>query len=146
MQEKIQRLLTEKRMQYSSMNAEIVTDILDNDVDSDQGSDLIQMLKQQLSSSLQVAAQEDTSSTTTSLPEVPRSSNIKFHRLDDISHEYLTSSPLKTSARVPKSNSSILSARASLFARRLSSNPPSLTSADRRSNLQRLMYDPRRKL
>ena len=158
-QENIHRLLDAKRMEYSAMNAEIVTDILDNSIDSG-GSDLIKILKQQLSNSLQVALDSDDEQSdqivvTTGLPEqsrsqVPLPSNIKFHRLNNIdpSEEYLSlgTSDVKSSPRVPKSNSSILSARASLFARRFQSKSPTRISVEtRRSNLARLMYDPRRK-
>merc|ERR1712066_474492 len=158
-EENIHRLLDAKRMEYSAMNAEIVTDILDNSIDSG-GSDLIKILKQQLSNSLQVALDSDDEQpdqivVTTGLPEqsrsqVPLPSNIKFHRLNNIDpgEEYLSlgTSDVKSSPRVPKSNSSILSARASLFARRFQSKSPSKISEEtRRSNLARLMYDPRRK-
>jgi len=167
-EENIQRLLEEKRMQYSAMNAKIVTDILDNDIDNDEEqSDLIEILKQQLSTSLQVARLQEPDITdnldldaiivTTNEPisEVPRShqslpvnKNIKFHRLNDINtdEEYLRTSSLKTSPRVPKSNSSILTARASLFARRFQSSPNKVSVEQKRNNIQRLMYDPRRKL
>ena len=158
-EENIHRLLDVKRMEYSAMNAEIVTDILDNNIDSD-GSDLIKILKQQLSNSLQVALdnndQSDQIVVTTSPPEqsrsqtpIPsRSDEIKFHRLNSIdpNQEYLSVAVVKSSPRVPKSNSSILSNRASLFARRFQTKSPSKISVEtRRSNLARLMYDPRRK-
>ena len=145
------KLLAEKRMQYSSMNAEIVTDILDTNSDTDHDSDLIQKLKEQLSNSLQVAAaaEEDVKSSSRTDPvELPRSSEVKYVRLNDITQdeEYLnTSAALKASPRVPKSNSSVLTARASLFARRLSSGHQRLSQQTRRHNIQRLMYDPRRK-
>ena len=145
------KLLAEKRMQYSSMNAEIVTDILDTNSDTDHDSDLIQKLKEQLSNSLQVAAaaeEEVKSSSRTDPVELPRSSEVKYVRLNDITQdeEYLnTSAALKASPRVPKSNSSVLTARASLFARRLSSGHQRLSQQTRRHNIQRLMYDPRRK-
>ena len=146
------KLLAEKRMQYSSMNAEIVTDILDTNSDTDHDSDLIQKLKEQLSNSLQVAAaaeeEEVQSSSRTDPVELPRSSEVKYVRLNDITQdeEYLnTSAALKASPRVPKSNSSVLTARASLFARRLSSGHQRLSQQTRRHNIQRLMYDPRRK-
>ena len=145
------KLLAEKRMQYSSMNAEIVTDILDTNSDADHDSDLIQKLKEQLSNSLQVAAIEEEevkSSSRTDPVELPRSSEVKYVRLNDITQdeEYLnTPQALKASPRVPKSNSSVLTARASLFARRLSSGHQRLSQQTRRHNIQRLMYDPRRK-
>jgi len=169
-EQNIHKLLEEKRMQYSAMNAKIVTDILDNDIDNDEEqSDLIEILKQQLSTSLQVARlrEHDISdnlnldaiivTTNEPIPEVPRShqsipvninKNIKFHRLNDINsdEEYLRTSSLKTSPRVPKSNSSILTARASLFARRFQSSPNKVSVEEKRNNIQRLMYDPRRKL
>ena len=145
------KLLAEKRMQYSSMNAEIVTDILDTNSDTDHDSDLIQKLKEQLSNSLQVAAIEEEevkSSSRTDPVELPRSSEVKYVRLNDITQdeEYLnTPQALKASPRVPKSNSSVLTARASLFARRLSSGHQRLSQQTRRNNIQRPMYDPRRK-
>jgi len=169
-EQNIQRLLEQKRMQYSAMNAKIVTDILDNDIDNDEEqSDLIEILKQQLSTSLQVARLQEPDitdnldldaiivTTNEPIPEVPRShqplpininKNIKFHRLNDINtdEEYLKTSSLKTSPRVPKSNSSILTARASLFARRFQSSPNKVSVEQKRNNIQRLMYDPRRKL
>ena len=160
-EENIHMLLDVKRMEYSAMNAEIVTDILDNNIDSD-GSDLIKILKQQLSNSLQVALdndhqQSDQIVVTTSPPEQSRSqtpsplpsNEIKFHRLNSIdqNQEYLSVPVVKSSPRIPKSNSSILSNRAQLFARRFQTkSPPSRISVEtRRSNLARLMYDPRRK-
>lgn len=159
-EENTHRLLDVKRMKYSAMNAEIVTDILDNNIDSER-SDLIKKLKQQLSNSLQVALdndhqQSDQIVVTTSLPEQSRSqtpkplpsAEIKFHRLNSIdpNQEYLSVPVVKSSPRVPKSNSSILSNRASLFTRRFQTKSPSKISEEtRRSNLARLMYDPRRK-
>ena len=72
-EEEIQRLLQEKRMLYSAMNAEIVTDILDTSVAAGAGAadhaDLILHLKQQLSTSLRAAAEEQPRG----LPEQPRS-------------------------------------------------------------------------
>lgn len=160
-EQRIQNLLKEKQMMYSAMNAQIITDILDNSIDdNEQGSDLIKLLKEQLSSSLQVAAQDDFDdaiivTTPHLLPEPsterPRSqlnskNNIKFHRINDITEEqYLKSAAPKVSPRVPKSNSSVLSARAALFAKRFKKFHNKVSAEEKRSNIQRLMYDPRRK-
>merc|ERR1719495_2246830 len=132
-----------------------------------QGSDLIELLKKQLSSSLQVAAKEEDENLDASnndaiivttphlLPEPPTEqtrsqlssrTNIKFHRVNDITEEqYLKSALPKVSPRVPKSNSSVLSARAALFAKRFKKFHNKVSAEEKRTNIQRLMYDPRRK-
>ena len=164
-QEEIQRLLQEKRMLYSAMNAEIVTDILDTSVAAGAGgadhADLIRHLKQQLSTSLRAAA-EESAGQPRGLPEQPRSrapapapaplaavaQKISFaDRAEDF---YPAATSVQPSVRVPKSHTSALTARASLFAKRLRSGPGgkqrAVSEQRKRTNIQRLMYDPRRKL
>ena len=166
-EEEIQRLLQEKRMLYSAMNAEIVTDILDTSVAAGAGgagdhADLILHLKQQLSTSLRAAAEEQPRG----LPEQPRSrapadpaptpaaaQSISFERVNSADRAedfYPAATSVQPSVRVPKSHSSALTARASLFAKRLRSGPGgkqrAVSEQRKRTNIQRLMYDPRRKL
>ena len=165
-EEEIQRLLQEKRMLYSAMNAEIVTDILDTSVAAGAGAadhaDLIRHLKQQLSTSLRAAAEEQPRG----LPEQPRSrapagpapttaaaQSISFERVNSADRAedfYPAATSVQPSVRVPKSHSSALTARASLFAKRLRSGPGgkqrAVSEQRKRTNIQRLMYDPRRKL
>ena len=165
-EEEIQRLLQEKRMLYSAMNAEIVTDILDTSVAAGAGgadhADLIRHLKQQLSTSLRAAAEEQPRG----LPEQPRSrapagpaptpaaaQSISFERFNSADRAedfYPAATSVQPSVRVPKSHSSALTARASLFAKRLRSGPGgkqrAVSEQRKRTNIQRLMYDPRRKL
>ena len=165
-EEEIQRLLQEKRMLYSAMNAEIVTDILDTSVAAGAGgadhADLILHLKQQLSTSLRAAAEEQPRG----LPEQPRSraqagpaptpaaaQSISFERVNSADRAedfYPAATFVQPSVRVPKSHSSALTARASLFAKRLRSGPGgkqrAVSEQRKRTNIQRLMYDPRRKL
>ena len=167
-EEEIQRLLQEKRMLYSAMNAEIVTDILDTSVAAGAGgadhADLIRHLKQQLSTSLRAAAEEQPRG----LPEQPRSrapatppaaaapaaaQSISFERFNSADRAedfYPAAASVQPSVRVPKSHSSALTARASLFAKRLRSGPGgkqrAVSEQRKRTNIQRLMYDPRRKL
>ena len=163
-EEEIQRLLQEKRMLYSAMNAEIVTDILDTSVAAGAGAadhaDLILHLKQQLSTSLRAAAEEQPRG----LPEQPRSrapaapapapaaQSISFERVNsaDRAEDFYPAASVQPSVRVPKSHSSALTARASLFAKRLRSGPGgkqrAVSEQRKRTNIQRLMYDPRRKL
>ena len=170
-QEEIQRLLQEKRMLYSAMNAEIVTDILDTSVAAGAGgadhADLIRHLKQQLSTSLRAAAEESAGQPRglpeqpRGLPEQPRSrskapaapapaaaeKNSFAVRAEDF---YPAATSVQPSVRVPKSHTSALTARASLFAKRLRSGPGgkqrAVSEQRKRTNIQRLMYDPRRKL
>ena len=171
-QEEIQRLLQEKRMLYSAMNAEIVTDILDTSVAAGAGAadhaDLIRHLKQQLSTSLRAAAEESAGQQQQprGLPEQPRSrapatppaapaaaQSISFERFNSADRAedfYPAATSVQPSVRVPKSHSSALTARASLFAKRLRSGPGgkqrAVSEQRKRTNIQRLMYDPRRKL
>ena len=175
-EEEIQRLLQEKRMLYSAMNAEIVTDILDTSVAAGAGgadhADLIRHLKQQLSTSLRAAAEESAGQQQQprGLPEQPRSrapatppaaaapaaaaaQSISFERVNSADRAedfYPAATSVQPSVRVPKSHSSALTARASLFAKRLRSGPGgkqrAVSEQRKRTNIQRLMYDPRRKL
>ena len=175
-EEEIQRLLQEKRMLYSAMNAEIVTDILDTSVAAGPGgadhADLIRHLKQQLSTSLRAAAEESAGQQQQprGLPEQPRSrapatpppppapapaaaQSISFERFNSADRAedfYPAATSVQPSVRVPKSHSSALTARASLFAKRLRSGPGgkqrAVSEQRKRTNIQRLMYDPRRKL
>ena len=172
-EEEIQRLLQEKRMLYSAMNAEIVTDILDTSVAAGAGAadhaDLILHLKQQLSTSLRAAAEESAGQQQQpwGLPEQPRSrapatppaaaapaaQSISFERVNSADRAedfYPAATSVQPSVRVPKSHSSALTARASLFAKRLRSGPGgkqrAVSEQRKRTNIQRLMYDPRRKL
>ena len=171
-EEEIQRLLQEKRMLYSAMNAEIVTDILDTSVAAGAGAadhaDLIRHLKQQLSTSLRAAAEESAGQQQQprGLPEQPRgrapaspapapaaSQKISFERVNSADRAedfYPAATSVQPSVRVPKSHSSALTARASLFAKRLRSGPGgkqrAVSEQRKRTNIQRLMYDPRRKL
>ena len=173
-EEEIQRLLQEKRMLYSAMNAEIVTDILDTSVAAGAGgagdhADLIRHLKQQLSTSLRAAAEESAGQQQQprGLPEQPRSrapatppaaaapaaaQSISFERFNsaDRAEDFYPAASVQPSVRVPKSHSSALTARASLFAKRLRSGPGgkqrAVSEQRKRTNIQRLMYDPRRKL
>ena len=170
-EEEIQRLLQEKRMLYSAMNAEIVTDILDTSVAAGAGgadhADLIRHLKQQLSTSLRAAAEESAGQQQQprGLPEQPRSrapagpaptpaaaQSISFERVNsaDRAEDFYPAASVQPSVRVPKSHSSALTARASLFAKRLRSGPGgkqrAVSEQRKRTNIQRLMYDPRRKL
>ena len=172
-EEEIQRLLQEKRMLYSAMNAEIVTDILDTSVAAGAGAadhaDLIRHLKQQLSTSLRAAAEESAGQQQPrGLPEQPRSrapatppaaaapaaaQSISFERFNSADRAkdfYPAATSVQPSVRVPKSHSSALTARASLFAKRLRSGPGgkqrAVSEQRKRTNIQRLMYDPRRKL
>ena len=168
-QEEIQRLLQEKRMLYSAMNAEIVTDILDTSVAAGAGgadhADLIRHLKQQLSTSLRAAA-EESAGQPRGLPEQPRSrspapaaplaaaaekiSFERFNSADRAEDFYPAATSVQPSVRVPKSHTSALTARASLFAKRLRAGPGgkqrAVSEQRKRTNIQRLMYDPRRKL
>ena len=163
-QEEIQRLLQEKRMLYSAMNAEIVTDILDTSVAAGAGgadhADLIRHLKQQLSTSLRAAA-EESAGQPRGLPEQPRSRSQapaapapaaaqKISFADRAEDFYPAATSVQPSVRVPKSHTSALTARASLFAKRLRSGPGgkqrAVSAQRKRTNIQRLMYDPRRKL
>ena len=163
-QEEIQRLLQEKRMLYSAMNAEIVTDILDTSVAAGAGgadhADLIRHLKQQLSTSLRAAA-EESAGQPRGLPEQPRSRSPapaapapaaaqKISFADRAEDFYPAATSVQPSVRVPKSHTSALTARASLFAKRLRSGPGgkqrAVSEQRKRTNIQRLMYDPRRKL
>ena len=158
-QEEIQRLLQEKRMLYSAMNAEIVTDILDTSVAAGAGgadhADLIRHLKQQLSTSLRAAA-EESAGQPRGLPEQPRSRSPapaaaqKISFADRAEDFYPAATSVQPSVRVPKSHTSALTARASLFAKRLRSGPGgqqrAVSAQRKRTNIQRLMYDPRRKL
>ena len=165
-QEEIQRLLQEKRMLYSAMNAEIVTDILDTSVAAGAGgadhADLIRHLKQQLSTSLRAAA-EESAGQPRGLPEQPRSRSQapaapaplapaaeKISFADRAEDFYSAATSVQPSVRVPKSHTSALTARASLFAKRLRSGPGgkqrAVSEQRKRTNIQRLMYDPRRKL
>ena len=177
-EEEIQRLLQEKRMLYSAMNAEIVTDILDTSVAAGAGgagdhADLIRHLKQQLSTSLRAAAEESAGQQQQprGLPEQPRSrapatpppppaapapaaaQSISFERFNSADRAedfYPAATSVQPSVRVPKSHSSALTARASLFAKRLRFGPGgkqrAVSEQRKRTNIQRLMYDPRRKL
>ena len=166
-QEEIQRLLQEKRMLYSAMNAEIVTDILDTSVAAGAGgadhADLIRHLKQQLSTSLRAAA-EESAGQPRGLPEQPRSRSPapaapaplaaaaaeKISFADRAEDFYPAATSVQPSVRVPKSHTSALTARASLFAKRLRAGPGgkqrAVSAQRKRTNIQRLMYDPRRKL
>ena len=162
-QEEIQRLLQEKRMLYSAMNAEIVTDILDTSVAAGAGgadhADLIRHLKQQLSTSLRAAA-EESAGQPRGLPEQPRSrapapaqaqaAAEKISFADRAEDFYPAATSVQPSVRVPKSHTSALTARASLFAKRLRAGPGgkqrAVSAQRKRTNIQRLMYDPRRKL
>ena len=158
-QEEIQRLLQEKRMLYSAMNAEIVTDILDTSVAAGAGgadhADLIRHLKQQLSTSLRAAA-EESAGQPRGLPEQPRSRSPapaaaqKISFADRAEDFYPAATSVQPSVRVPKSHTSALTARASLFAKRLRAGPGgkqrAVSEQRKRTNIQRLMYDPRRKL
>ena len=166
-QEEIQRLLQEKRMLYSAMNAEIVTDILDTSVAAGAGgadhADLIRHLKQQLSTSLRAAA-EESAGQPRGLPEQPRglpeeqprsrspapAAAQKISFADRAEDFYPAATSVQPSVRVPKSHTSALTARASLFAKRLRSGPGgkqrAVSAQRKRTNIQRLMYDPRRKL
>ena len=164
-QEEIQRLLQEKRMLYSAMNAEIVTDILDTSVAAGAGgadhADLIRHLKQQLSTSLRAA--EESAGQPRGLPEQPRglheqprsrspvaAAAQKISFADRAEDFYPAATSVQPSVRVPKSHTSALTARASLFAKRLRSGPGgkqrAVSAQRKRTNIQRLMYDPRRKL
>ena len=169
-EEEIQRLLQEKRMLYSAMNAEIVTDILDTSVAAGAGAadhaDLIRHLKQQLSTSLRAAAEESAGQQQQprGLPVQPRSRALatppaaaaqsisfeRFNSADRAEDFYPAATSVQPSVRVPKSHSSALTARASLFAKRLRSGPGgkqrAVSEQRKRTNIQRLMYDPRRKL
>ena len=165
-QEEIQRLLQEKRMLYSAMNAEIVTDILDTSVAAGAGgadhADLIRHLKQQLSTSLRAAA-EESAGQPRGLPEQPRglheqprsrspvaAAAQKISFADRAEDFYPAATSVQPSVRVPKSHTSALTARASLFAKRLRAGPGgkqrAVSAQRKRTNIQRLMYDPRRKL
>ena len=163
-QEEIQRLLQEKRMLYSAMNAEIVTDILDTSVAAGAGgadhADLIRHLKQQLSTSLRAAA-EESAGQPRGLPEQPRrrspapaapspAAAEKISFADRAEDFYPAATSVQPSVRVPKSHTSALTARASLFAKRLRAGPGgkqrAVSEQRKRTNIQRLMYDPRRKL
>ena len=172
-QEEIQRLLQEKRMLYSAMNAEIVTDILDTSVAAGAGgadhADLIRHLKQQLSTSLRAAA-EESAGQPRGLPELPRglleqprglheqprsrspvaAAAQKISFADRAEDFYPAATSVQPSVRVPKSHTSALTARASLFAKRLRAGPGgkqrAVSEQRKRTNIQRLMYDPRRKL
>ena len=104
----------------------------------------ISILKQQLSTSLQVVSNsEEEATVTTQLPntqiaEQPRSLGVgRSHRRHN--------SPAKPAVRAPKSNFSLLSARASHGRKFLSKSPNSISEREKRLNIQRLMYDPRRK-
>jgi len=104
----------------------------------------ISILKQQLSTSLQVVSnsEEETETVTTQLPltwlaEQPRSLGVaRTERLHGRG---------QVSVRAPKSNSSILSARASQGRKFLSKSANSISEREKRLNIQRLMYDPRKK-
>ena len=103
----------------------------------------ISILKQQLSTSLQVVSNSEEETVTTQLPstwlaEQPRTLGVgRTHRLNSLA---------QPPARTPKSNSSILSSRASVGRKFLSKSPHSISEREKRLNIQRLMYDPRRKL
>ena len=142
--QKIQRRLQEKKIEYSAMemdNNVMMNDIIleVEEVEATTTENFISILKQQLSDSLQLslsdsspAGEEET--VTTQLPvtwrEEPRSLGIPRRRTGQ--EDYI------------KSSSSILAARASLV-RKIHSSP-SLSRREKRINIRRLMYDPRRKV
>merc|ERR1719479_547520 len=107
-------------------------------------ANFISILKQQLSTSLQVVSnsEEETVPVKTQLPhtwlpEQPRSGGVaRTDRLNNLS---------QTTVRTPKSNSRA-SLRSSLGRKFLSKSRDSITEREKRLNIQRLMYDPRRKL
>ena len=144
-------------MQYSAMKVDnnvMMNHILQPEEEEDEVemttvANFISILKQQLSTSLQVVSnsEEETVPVKTQLPhtwlpEQPRSGGVaRTDRLNSLA---------QTTVRTPKSNSSVLSARASLRSslgrKFLSKSRDSITEREKRLNIQRLMYDPRRKL
>ena len=141
--------LRQKKLQYSAMKVDnnvMMNNILEPGEDEEEVemttvANFISILKQQLSTSLQVVSnsEEETETVTTQLPhtwlaEQPRSRGVaRTHRG-------------QAAVRAPKSNSSILSSRASQGRKFLSQSPNSISEREKRLNIQRLMYDPRKKL
>ena len=150
----IQNRLRQKKLEYSAMQMD--NNVMMNDISVSEeveeveittSQNFITILKQQLSNSLQLSPTGEEEAETTQLPttlkEEPRSQGgQRTLRLDTPP----VGDHIKASARVPKSNSSILTARASLVRKFHSKSPPSISEQEKRINIQRLMYDPRRKL
>jgi len=153
----IQNRLRQKKLEYSAMQMD--NNVMMNDISVSEevkeveeveittSQNFITILKQQLSNSLQLSPTGEEEAGTTQLPptlkEEPRSQGgQRTLRLDTPP----VGDHVKASARVPKSNSSILTARASLVRKFHSKSPPSISEQEKRINIQRLMYDPRRKL
>ena len=150
-QQEILRRIQQKKMKYSAM--EIDNNVMMNDIIKEEElevttiANFISILKEQLSNSLQLSLSESSATgeeetLTTQLPprEEPRSLGLpRSHRLNRVGPE----DRVKSSSRLPKSSSSILAARASLVRK---SPPPSISSREKRINVRRLMYDPRRKV
>lgn len=157
----ILRRLREKKLQYSAMKVDnnvMMNHILgpekeEDEVEMTTVENFISILKQQLSTSLQVVSnsKEEKATVTTQLPssasgstwiaeqEQPRSLGVgRSHRRHNISAQ--------PAVRAPKSNFSLLSARASHSRKFLSKSPNSISEREKRLNIQRLMYDPRKKL
>ena len=136
------------------MNHGLDLEKAEDEVDITTAANFISILKQQLSTSLQVTShseqgeeeeeEKETVTVTTQLPltwlaEQPRSLGVaRSHRL--------TNSRAQSSVRLPKSNSSILTARANQSRKFLSKSANSISEREKRLNIQRLMYDPRKKL
>ena len=162
--QEILRRLREKKLQYSAMKVDnnvmmnhgLDLEKAEDEVEITTAANFISILKQQLSTSLQVAShseqeeedekeeEKETVTVTTQLPltwlaEQPRSLGVaRSHRL--------TNSRAQSSVRLPKSNSSILTARANQSRKFLSKSANSISEREKRLNIQRLMYDPRKKL
>jgi len=154
----ILRRIREKKLQYSAMKVDnnvMMNHILGpekekEEVEMTTVENFISILKQQLSTSLQVVSnsKEEEVTVTTQLPspstwiaepEQPRSLGVgRSQRRHNI--------PAQPSVRAPKSNFSLLSARASHSRKFLSKSPNSISEREKRLNIQRLMYDPRKKL
>ena len=147
----ILRRLRQKKLQYSAMKVDnnvMMNHILQPEKEEDEvemttAQNFISILKQQLSTSLQVVSNSEEETVTTQLPstwlaEQPRTLGVgRTHRLNSLA---------QAPARTPKSNSSILSSRASVGRKFLSKSPHSISEREKRLNIQRLMYDPRKKL
>ena len=148
--QEILRRIQQKKMEYSAMEVDnnvMMNDIIkEEEVEVTTTANFISILKEQLSNSLQLSLSSSSApgeeTLTTQLPprEEPRSLGLpRSHRLNRVGPE----DRVKTSSRLPKSSSSILAARASLVRK---SPPPSISSREKRINVRRLMYDPRRKV
>jgi len=151
--QEILRRLREKKLQYSAMKVDnnvMMNHILEPEKDEDEVemttvANFISILKQQLSTSLQVVSNsEEEATVTTQLPntwiaEQPRSLGVgRRHNRH--------SSQAQPSVRAPKSNFNIQSPRASQGRKFPSKSPNSISEREKRLNIQRLMYDPRKKL